>query len=103
LIQAIQEGLPVIATDIGEIRNMLTLEGELCGILLEHKRDTQAFTADLRAAMARVLDRKHRAVLAEQSRRLAPKFDIAKMVGEYQAVFAAAREALGHAQDGQAA
>ncbi len=94
LIQAIQEGLPVIATDIGEVRNMLTLEGEVCGILLEEQRDTQAFIADLQAAMARMLDGDTRARLAAQSRRLAPKFDTAKMVEEYQAVFEAAREAL---------
>jgi glycosyltransferase involved in cell wall biosynthesis len=103
LIQAIQDGLPVIATDIGEIRNMLTLEGEVCGILLEEKRDTAAFTADLQAAMADVLGGERRAELAAQSRRLAAKFDITRMVGEYQAVFDAARDALRHARLGQAA
>ncbi len=103
LIQAIQEGLPVIATDIGEVRNMLMLEGELCGILLEEQRDTEAFTAALQAAMARVLDGEQRAMLAAQSRRLAPKFDTAKMVEEYQSVFDAARQVLLRADTGKEA
>ncbi len=103
LIQAVQEGLAVIATDIGDIRNMLTLDGELCGILLEEKRDTDAFIADLQAAMARVLDDGLRTTLAAQSRRLAPKFDTVKMVEEYQAVFAAAGAVLRDAENGQAA
>jgi hypothetical protein len=82
---------------------MLTLDGELCGILLEEKRDTDAFIADLQAAMARVLDDGLRTTLAAQSRRLAPKFDTVKMVEEYQAVFAAAGAVLRDAENGQAA
>jgi glycosyltransferase involved in cell wall biosynthesis len=94
LIQAIQEGLPVIATDVGEIRNMLTLDDELAGLLLQIKRDTQEFASDLQEAMANMLDPGLRARLAAKSRRLAPKFDIQNMLAEYEAVFEFAKNKL---------
>ena len=52
LIQAIQCGLPVVATDVGEIRNIVTEYN--AGILIEAKRDTERFISDLKTAMLRL-------------------------------------------------
>ena len=92
IIQAIQEGVPVIATDIGEIRKMLTGEEGLCGILLEPQRDTQMFAEDLSHKMEKILDLSSRENLRRQSTSLKPKFDLTNMIVRYETIYEFARE-----------
>jgi glycosyltransferase involved in cell wall biosynthesis len=87
LIQALQEGLPVIATNIGEIRNMLDLDGKPGGLILEPKRDTAVFAHDVMLAMRKMLDKRIRTQFRQKSRKLSAKFDLAKMIDDYDTVF----------------
>lgn len=87
LIQAMQEGLPIIATDIGEIRNMMT-DGEVAaGILLPHERDSETFFVALEAAMETMLDVAVRTNYARASGILAQRFSMEELVRNYAAVY----------------
>ncbi|MCP5091731.1 MAG: glycosyltransferase [Gammaproteobacteria bacterium] len=87
LIQAAQEHLPIIATDIGEIRNMLSWQDDICGIVLDNKRNTREFADDLSAAMVRMLNQNTRKKFARRAGMLAEKFSVERMLEEYQAVY----------------
>ena len=87
LIQALQEGLPVIASNIGEIRNMLDLGGKPGGIIVELQRDTAAFAHVVMLSMQKMLDKRTRDQFRKKSKKLAVKFDLAKMIDEYDTVF----------------
>lgn len=56
LIQAMQSGAAIIASDTGEIAAMLSQSGDTAGLLVPVVRDTAAFEDGVLAAMERVLD-----------------------------------------------
>ena len=57
LIQALMEGIPAIAGDVGYIRDMMTIDsGEVAGILLDPIRETDKFVHTLAVAMEVMLD-----------------------------------------------
>lgn len=88
LIQALQEHLPVIATDIGEIRSIMTdEEGQTAGLLLDNIRDSRAYFAALTDAMARMCVPETRAGFAETAARRAGIFDMEALVRAYGEVF----------------
>lgn len=90
LIQAMQEGLPIIATDIGEIRAMMS-EGEVtAGILLDHLPDDDLFAAALCEAMTRMLDPGLRTRYGANAAHLAQDFAMDRLVANYEAVYDAA-------------
>ena len=97
LIQAAQEGVPIIASRIGEIAGMLSLEegpggsGGLGGVLVPVQRDTQAFAADFTHQMGRMLDPAVRADYRRLSARVADKFQSDAMLAAYLDVYAYAR------------
>lgn len=89
LIQALQEGLPVIATDIGEIRSMMTesTTSTLCGILLKNQRDSRAFFLELAMAMKEMCDPNTRSKYALSSNRKATEFDLDRLALAYKDVY----------------
>ena len=88
LIQAIQEHLPSIATDIGEIRSMMTSDAEeVAGILLKNQRDSRAYFAALTQAMAEMCDPERRAGFARVAAARARFFDMDVLVASYQDIY----------------
>lgn len=93
LIQAIQDSLPAIATDIGEIKSMMTAEsGETTGILLENQRDSRAFFDDLAKAMNKMCDRKIRADFSKQASTRASAYEMKSLVVSYSQAYRVALE-----------
>ena len=93
IVQALQEGLPVIATDIGEIANMLTdRKGRRAGILLPNLRDSEGYFALLQKAMEHMLIARDRQKLAAVSEKIAGAFSMQLLVKRYLAVYAKARQ-----------
>ncbi|WP_226583510.1 glycosyltransferase [Acuticoccus sediminis] len=88
LIQAAQEGLPVIASAIGEIPAMLTLEEGLGGVLVPIQRDTAAFADAFSREMGRMLDPAVRTGFQRLSGRIADKFQPEAMLSAYLDVYA---------------
>ncbi|MEP2921554.1 MAG: glycosyltransferase [Sulfitobacter sp.] len=88
MIQALQEHIPAIATDIGEVRSMMTGENKKpAGILLENHRNTRTFTNDLTAAMIKMLDPETRARFSARATQQALKYDINALVETYNETF----------------
>lgn len=87
-IEALQEGLPLIATDIGEIRHMMSSSKEhVAGILLRNQRSTEVFTLELAEAMEKMLDPEFRLRARSLVASAASKFDMAKVVSDYEEVY----------------
>ena len=87
IIQALQERLPVIATDIGEIRSMSTEGDAVAGVLLENLRDSNRFFDALVAGMVRMMDPEFRARAGDNAEICARKFDMDEIVTTYGTVY----------------
>jgi glycosyltransferase involved in cell wall biosynthesis len=87
LIQALQEGKPIIATDIGEIHTMIASDDGAAGILLPNLAADEEFTGELRDAMLAMVDRARRARFARRAAALAGNFDMAACATRYVAVY----------------
>ena len=87
LIQAAQEGVPIIASDTGEIPNLLDLEGERGGRIVPVQRDTAAFTTAFAKEMERLLDPHERARYGAYARRIAQKYSTDVMVDKYEEIY----------------
>ena len=83
LIQALQVGRPVIATDVGEIGNMLRHDDGVAGELLSFDTDDSAFKANVAAAMVRMVDSEHRRRAGESALLLGKRFGIDMVGAEY--------------------
>lgn len=83
LLQAAQEELPMIATDIGEIANMFTLEEGMGGVLVHPQRSTAGFAHDFYIQMEKMLRSSTRHKFSKYSKRIAQKYDMNKMVDSY--------------------
>lgn len=84
IIQALQEGRPVVATDIGEIRAMLTSDaGDLGGVLLPKQRDSKVFFSALERAMLTMLDADARTRAADVALELAVRYDLDQLTENY--------------------
>jgi glycosyltransferase involved in cell wall biosynthesis len=84
ILQSLQVGVPVIATRIGEIPNMLTYtNNEVAGALIDVVRDTDEFVGYLVAAMEDMLDDKTRAHAAAVASELGKTYDMDKLVETY--------------------
>jgi len=96
LIQAIQEHVPAIATDIGEVRAMMSDEdGRPAGILLKNQRDSRAFFAALTAAMVEMCDPALRSRFAALAQKRAEFYDMQALVGVYEEVYETAGREFG--------
>ena len=84
LIQAIQENLPCIATDIGEIKNMIsTQNGKTSGILLENTKNDEAFIKSIVDALIEMSDDKVRESYQLATYEIAPNYDMKKLAEKY--------------------
>ncbi|QIG48825.1 methyltransferase domain-containing protein [Nordella sp. HKS 07] len=87
LIQAMQMGLPCVATDIGDIRSMVELEDGAAGEIIPYSSDDGAYLDALVASMEKMLDPKHRARLAANARKSAIRFDIDVLASRYRNLY----------------
>lgn len=88
IIQALQVGLPVIGTDVGEIKSMLTSDGgDVAGIVLPHERDTELFINHLKNAMSEMMLEEKREEFSKISKELAKKYEISNLAKRYVEVF----------------
>ena len=83
LIQAMQAGIPSIATDVGEIKAMIQPEGLSGGLIIPNLEDDDAFVAAVSAQMEAILDPSRRAKLSENARRLGEDFGIDALAHRY--------------------
>jgi glycosyltransferase involved in cell wall biosynthesis len=81
-VEAAQAGVPVVATDIPVLREVLCVEAVACALFVE-PTDTAAFAE----AVARVLhDRALRASLIETGQRLCERYPLERMIDQYCAL-----------------
>ncbi|UXR93118.1 glycosyltransferase [Agrobacterium tumefaciens] len=83
LIQALQVGVPCVATDIGEISSMSKIGDKQAGIIIANTSDTDKFVGELTAAMEAILDGKVREDLKDNANALSKSYDIDLLAGEY--------------------
>ena len=88
IIQALQVGLPVIGTDLGEIKYMLTSEdGTVAGIILPYEKNIKLFINHLKSAMLEMLEKEKREQFSQVSKKLAKNYDMSKLAKQYMEVF----------------
>lgn len=90
IIQALHAGLPVIGTDIGEIRSMIHEGSKKAGLLLPFSDDDDAFTDNLVASMSIMLDPERRIEMARAAREIGKKFEIGPVADGYLRLYRAA-------------
>jgi glycosyltransferase involved in cell wall biosynthesis len=84
LIQAMQEGLPIIATDTGEIKNIIIGDNEeAAGILVENTEDTIKFINDFEKAMHKMLDASTRSRFQQSAIKMGEKHNIQNVADQY--------------------
>lgn len=88
LIQAIQEKLPCIATDIGEVSSMIQDEyGEYAGILVKNVSNDETFAASLTAAMLEMCDADTRLSYKKKVEDIAQRYDMQALAERYIDVY----------------
>ncbi|MFK7940775.1 MAG: glycosyltransferase [Roseovarius sp.] len=87
LVQALQEHLPVIATDVGEIRKMMADDDQLAGILLEYDNDDQAFTQSLCDAVKTMADPEIRKGYTQTAQACSKGYDMGNLANEYLRIY----------------
>lgn len=90
VIQALQEGCPVLGNDVGEIRDMLTGPDGVAGVVTTNLRDTQAFIAEVTDALERFLDPAFRSRAAALTGAVAERFSIETCARAYRDLYARA-------------
>ncbi|UNZ53652.1 glycosyltransferase [Agrobacterium tumefaciens] len=83
LIQALQVGVPCVATDIGEIRAMSKIDDKQAGIIISNTSDTDKFVTELTAAMEAILNVTVRDDLKGNANALSKAYDIDLLADEY--------------------
>jgi len=83
IIQALQVGKPVIASDVGEIRSMIEDSEIAAGLLIPAVRDTSRFITLLCDAMERLLDPDIREHYASGAKVLGGRYDMEKLTDRY--------------------
>ena len=88
VIQALQCGCPVIATDIGEIRSMVAPDAaDAAGIVIPAIAEEQEFVARLADAMRAMLDDGQRKIYSDAAHQLGKIYDIEKLAREYAYIY----------------
>jgi glycosyltransferase involved in cell wall biosynthesis len=87
IIQALQVGVPVIATDVGEIASMLMVDTVAGGIVVEHSRIDEQFDARFTEAMSSLVDAAHRKRLAAGATILGQLYDMGRFTDQYVALY----------------
>jgi glycosyltransferase involved in cell wall biosynthesis len=83
IIQALQVGVPVIATDIGEIASMLRVEDVAGGIVVQGSDDDKTFDKRFAVAMLSLIDNNKRTKLAAGATTLGKQYDMAVFTDQY--------------------
>ena len=88
VIECLSAGKPVIATDLGEIPEMINHEGQLAGQLLKLNESGKVSVADLKAAIQRYIEspdllKTHQAVALKAAR----KFSMEENVEMYENIY----------------
>lgn len=101
IIQALQAGVPVIATDVGEIASMLEVNGVAGGVVVEESQIDDQFDARFADAMLSLVDDERRRRLGSGASVLGEGYDMGAFTDHYIALyedvlrrFAASRPAL---------
>lgn len=87
VIQALQEGCPVLGNDVGEIRSMLTSEKGVAGLVTTNMRNTDEFIHHVAEAMARFLDPAFRASASALTAEVADRFSMEACAAAYRALY----------------
>jgi glycosyltransferase involved in cell wall biosynthesis len=88
IIQALQVGTPMIASDVGEISNMIEDQAGVCGgIIVEAVRNTSQFIDAFAEAMERILNDRLRQTLADAAQELGRKYDMGPLVDIYNNLY----------------
>jgi glycosyltransferase involved in cell wall biosynthesis len=87
LIQAMQVGRAIIATDIGEIKNMLGDNGCAAGITIEFTRNDTFFIRELAQAMIKLSDVQTRSEFAKNAELRGKAYSIANVAKQYSSLF----------------
>ena len=92
LIQALMEDRPAIATDIGNIRRMLTdSKARVAGIVLDEIRNTEAFAETVSEAMEDMLNAKRYGAAQAVAKRLKSRYSMSRLADTYLDIYDAAR------------
>ena len=87
LLESLATGIPIIATDIGEIRSIVESDGDAAGIVVPLLTDDDDFTAAFAAAMSRMLT--ERETFARGADRIAKNYSFEHLTMEYEKLYAA--------------
>lgn len=87
LIQAIQLGIPVVATDIGDISKVLNINGNECGVLIPNHKDDDIFVSNIEIAIMSALDPVKYHELSMAALRLSDHFNIREVASTYISYF----------------
>jgi len=88
LIQAMQVGTPIIATDIGEIKSMILSDSHSAGVIVPFSADTEAYIENVTDAMAIMLDHTKRGKFAEAARQMGELYGIDTLCQNYMDLYA---------------
>lgn len=84
LIQGIQEGLPCIATDIGEIKNMITADTkEISGILIPNTPNDDTFIQHLTDALDKMCQEDLRLQYKSIAQKISNRYDLKSLSERY--------------------
>lgn len=83
LIQAMQVGKPIIATDIGEIASMLLVDNFVAGVLIENNDDINLFVANIVEGMLKMFDSKSYSFYSNNSAHIGKQYDIKDVADFY--------------------
>ena len=87
IIQALQVGVPVVATNVGEIASMLKMNGVAGGVVVESSNDDDVFDALFAKGMQACVDDKRRAELASGASLLGQGYDMDALTDQYIDVY----------------
>lgn len=87
LIQALQVGRPIIATKIGEIKNMITSVKGMAGLLINFEKEPREFIDQLAKAMIQIINTKIYSSCAAISSSLGMSYSISDIAKSYATDF----------------
>jgi len=94
ILQAMREGVPLIATDIGEISNLIQHKSKAAGILIPNTRNSDIFFELLYEAMVKMMNDKTRNDYAMVSKTMSNRFTMNKVGKKYLSLYETARSII---------
>jgi len=84
ILECLQSGLPVVATDIGEIPNMVMIEGEMAGCVVSGNQSDEALVDEMVQALVELATDENTMMLAKQrAGKAAARFSMDRLVDFY--------------------